>query len=334
MPNFVIAIILSILTFVTIRDLISKFFGIPRNKNWSWIFYNQYDRELLRDMLYKFGFTEERVKRSLKNAKGKIHKYKENDKKLLEFISRYTYNLEVEYGVNSAVKSNYYINTIGASHISNDLLLMVRLLSFLMNDENPDFVITPKNGNPVLGREFAETNNIISILSKHERDPAYAKTNARLEPEATLMINFEGSNGLLELEKENPNRELTGVVIDCNISDGDQVFDAIYSFNELIDNINNQSGNKLRIKKISKAFILFKVDQEVSSVKVDKKFNDEGYQLYRYFDLDNDLKKEIYEYKINSNKTIFNYYVKKNKKSINGFINKLKELSFYKFNNN
>ena len=211
---------------------------------------------------------------------------------------------------------------------------MVRLLSVLIKDENPDFVITPKNGNPVLGREFAATNNIISIISKHERDPAYAKTDAKLEPKATLMINFEGSDKLLELEKENPNRELTGVIVDCNVSDGDQVFDTIDLFNKLIDNINNQNSDKLLIEKISKAYILFKVDQEKSSVKVDKKFNTEGYKLYRYFDLNEDWKEELYEYKIKPNKTIYNCYTAKYEPFIDGSINILKGKGFYKFNNN
>lgn len=319
------ALILTILTIVTLRDIISKFFGIPRNKSYSWLFYNQYDKSLLIDMLNRFGLREENVTKHLRRAKNDTKNYNNPSVKLVSLLSRNIYNVKTEFGLENPVKSEYYINTMGASHIEQELSLMCDLIAILIDKKGgctkPDFIITPKNGNPILGNNYAQSKNTISILSKHMKDPSFVDFDRNANPLATLMGNFEGFSELYRIANKTSDNKLSGIVIDCNASGGTLILDTINSFNKLLEELKKTETN-LKIESLKHSYVLFRPDNVKN---IDERFSDNDCFCERYFDLTEDYKKWIYD---NKNKYRFEYMRNNNLKE---FIKELQIHDLYKF---
>jgi hypothetical protein len=308
-----------------LRDIISKFFGISRNRGYSWIFYNQYDKSLLIDMLNRFGLREENVTKHFRRAKNDTKKYKDPSVKLVSLLSRNIYNAKSEYGINTPVNSEYYINTMDASHIGYELNLMCDLIAILIDKKGgctkPDFIITPKNGNPVLGKSYAQSKNTISILSKHEKDKSYADFNKNENPLATLMINFEGFSELYKIANDKPDINLNGIVIDCNASGGSLILETINSFNKLLNEL-KKTKKDLNIESLEYSYVLYRPDNEEN---IDDKFKDDNCFCERYFDLTENYKKRIYDNKNN----YYNEFRRGN--NLNKIIKDLREDDLYKF---
>ena len=321
-------IIIIILALETLRNVIAWLGIVPKGKKYSWLIYRSYSSLIVEDTLTALGFTNQKQKEILNTITylGDSNVIKGAAKELVLLLSNYTREttLELTYGKNTPVNTKYYINTMEASQNPLHLDIMCKIMMSLINKDNsihkrPDFIITPKIGNPVFGHKFAEMNRMICLLRKGGSDKSRAQFDhtADITTSAVdnLRVNYEGFQYLLNKSNELQvgNKPLYGVIIDCNASGGSEILETIQEFNKLIEQTH------LKIERIQYAYILFRPDVHADA---DKSFHENGYFLKRYFDLDEDTKKLLID--IKTPKT--NLTKRKSKKNAIEIMDILKEL--------
>lgn len=326
--NAVVFVILLIATFDTLGSfLIARGFITRKNKFLWTLFYNNNEEELIENVLRKLGFSKKEVINTASHlGKRKIIENNE-DERLISLIYKYImcFSEKVTYGVETPVPSHYYINTMEASHNKEDLELMCRLINKLITNDSvfPDFVITPKSGNPIMGKEFAEFHNIVSIFRKSNYDKSKARFIPSASNELAFNVNYEGSlrlNSLIEeLKKyDSRDRKIHGIVIDCNASGASEILKTMEEFNSHLSE---------GIDPIVEAYILFRPD--VAS-DVDEKFSERGFKLNRYFDLNDDIKTKIHLYKTEKSKAELDIDNKQDWEFINEILCDIKNAKLYK----
>ena len=182
------------------------------------------------------------------------------------------------------IKSNYFINTLEASYIEQDLNLMkmaiLRLISESGFVQNIDFILFLKNGNQTLAREVFKDAGTITYICKIDEYSSYFPTN-----EADIdkySIQYENLDSLLtQARLVDSDSRLNGIVIDCSVSTGMGLTDSINHFNKLLEKNSN-----LLINKIEHAFVLY-CHQDFDDSNV-------SFKLHRYFDMDEEIRKMIY----------------------------------------
>lgn len=286
-------IILAILAACTIRDIVAATGVIPRDtKILGRIVYGKYDEDLLARSLLELGYNRKealrrhkKMKEYIKDMEGKTTVTKENAPiQLILLIAKYIVEFEssIKYGGNT--ESNYYINTMEIVHDREDSKILCDIMCRLIyshNNEELDAIFVPKSGNPLLAEKIAECFNIPSVFVKdsQEKSKLHSDNNA-----GENQINLEGILQIKSIGK------LKCPIIDCNISGGSQIKNAIMEVNR---------EESLGIK-ITDVFILFRVDD--GKKDVEKTFRDLNVNLYRYFDLDEKTKKDIHQIKVNAQK--------------------------------
>jgi len=162
--------------------------------------------------------------------------------------------------------------------------LLIYLIKVIYS-KNLDFIIVPKSGNPLLGSHIAKKINARCILYKDKDDASRANdpqvATGESCPELDLKINFEGANFL------DRNKNLRGVVLDCNTSAGCKLIEVAQEFNKAITKANTN------ISKITDIFTLFRVDDMCKDI--DAEFKYKGFKLHRFFDLNESLKQDIFK---------------------------------------
>lgn len=222
---------------------------------------------------------------------------------------------KLEYGLTTKTYSNFYIDTMEAAQEEADLDVMVDLLKELLrrhsskeHPPNPDFVIVPKGGNPLLGRRFAQGIKALSILAKAKEDSAFI---AATDKRARLHINFEGVERVLKLEQQRreEGKQLYGICVDCNLAGGRGIREAVDSFNELCTTLG------LNIRPVQAVYVLFRAtNTEPDTQTFEKLFTESGLAIYRYFDLSENAKRAMSEL---SSPTVYSPAVLK---EVDGFI--------------
>lgn len=341
-------IILLVLSIATVRDVIAYFFPPHKEggKIYKFIMQSKYERYLLKSTLQDMGYEDETVITNIK--KSKSISYERNDKyleKLIALISEHIiFTKNVKYG--QGKESSYYINTMDAIQYEADSNTMIDLMEQLIaqyykkNKDgiyDIDFIITPKSGNCILGYNYAKKRNRILLVAKNKNDNSYAKYNEGENIES-FITNFEGANALIKLAKEK-GRSLNGIALDCNCSSGSQLIDAMDYFNQII----KSEQLKKTITPVKEAFVLFRVDFEAASI--DEKFKEKNYNLHRYFDLNENIKKLIYNCKgckekkpeatlddcLDGYSRKIDIYTSKGKKCVENIIGELKENKLLKY---
>lgn len=308
-------IVIAWLGLMTLRGVIANSGVVPRDKKYSWLIYNKYETDLVVQALKEAGITEydkTLVNRALtdagierKDIRGLISKKKFEDnyreinlENLIEIISKYLICHEgrVEYGYKTPIKTTFYISSVEASHDEEYLEWMCILLNSLIlekKDDNlieylPDFIVTPKGGNTHFGRTYADKRHIFFITSKYSLRSSYVKFLTRTS-EYELKTNYEGSWKLLEnQESRQKDDKLHGIVVDCNTATGEQIVETMVDFNKLI----SKSG--INVAPLKYAFTLYR-STDNNLCNVDAKFEENGFRLFRYFDLSEAAKKLIWE---------------------------------------
>lgn len=308
-------IVLTWLSLMTLRDVIANSGIVPRDGKYSWLIYKKYEPELVIQALKTAGITEydkslvskvlmdagierDDIKNLAKRKKFETDHHEIDVQNLMEIISKYIicHEGKVEYGYKTPVKTTFYISSVEASHDEEYLEWMCILLNHLILGKKekslveylPDFIVTPKGGNTHLGRTYAEKRQIPFITSKYSLRSSYV-TFLTGTSEYELKTNYEGSWQLFENKKRKPDGEkLRGIVVDCNTATGEQIVDTMVDFNKLI----SRAG--LNVAPLKYAFTLYRsTDNQLCDV--DKKFEENGFRLFRYFDLSEDIKKLIWE---------------------------------------
>ena len=304
-------IILGFLAVETILKVLRNTGLFPRdNKLFSWL-YNDYDKELLKKVFLDLGYSERKAQNNIqKLKKGRRQNgiIADEDKivdKLLFIIGQFTTKFQNAIGFGEGKKSNksnYYINTMEAvqnTAIKEELANYLLQLVLDKEQENSvDFVLVPKGGNPLLGLKLAEALNCELLIGKDSNDSAQAKVLTNQENQNGIevdnynrsLLRYEGCQRLLNMPVRK-GKKLYGIAVDDNTAGGSLLLSVADGFNNLID---SQASN---IEKIKNCYVLFKLVKIINNkeVNIDQKFQDRGLKLYRYFDLSEEDKKNIYD---------------------------------------
>lgn len=335
MSSFIEKLILTLLSIVTLRDVLI-YFGIVRiDSKLGKIIYGRYSNDIVKHALVELGFKIEdftTLKKQLEITARKIAVKGETIKdpyiKLVNLLAKnfICFGKQVKYGDVTPKSSNYYLNTMEASHNQEDLDCMTSLIYELVNQDYkdgiiskfPDFILTPKSGNPLLGYNFAKTYERVCIFKKGIGEKSSAKLSDD-DYEYKLKTNYEGMWDLLRICEKDKDRELVGIIIDCNSSGGTQILDVLNDFNRIIEK------QTLNIKPVTNAYILFRSDD---SIDLDRKFADMNYRLVRYLDLNEEMKESLYS-TLASLKSM-NQYIPENQGKIVEYLDMLKEKGLIK----
>jgi hypothetical protein len=281
----------AILSLAGIRDLLAKFEIIPRNWKIACLVYGNYDKELTYKILKDIGFPIEEVRKSVSNFA--LSKDPTALDKIICLCINYLiyFPEKMKYGRESVVESHYYISPMEAAHDEEDRRIMAQGIVDIYTKARkkiPDFIITPKGGNPFLSLELGKQYNICTILVKSSHEGSYAKG----APKEKSNANFEGSGQLI---KKAAHKKQYGVAVDCNGSGCTGLKEAIREFNEVICEINPN------VNKVTEAVVLFRPD---NTVDIDK---DDDIKIYRYFDLTEEIKEKMRQIKSKADdKIIYN----------------------------
>lgn len=277
------SIIIFLLGVLSIRDIIAKNFAIPKNKKWSFLFYNKSDIDKI-PLCYK------RYELSIKKQSISYRKMIEN---LLFLASCHAkkFNNGLVHGrfKKGMIQSKYFINTLEASYNDNDLKIMKAAITKLVqNEENVwdiDFVLGMKIGNSILSNSFAQDFDAIGVcfisLDKATQAVTLNEDNDKVD---SLSLVFENIDKIIEIANSKT-KPLNGIVVDCSVSSGEGLKQCVMQFNKLID-----EGTLGNVRKIEHAFVLYShqnsdLDQRLENVC----------KVHRFFDMDEDIRAGIYE---------------------------------------
>ena len=283
-------IILTLLSINGVRNIIAYLGWVPINSGrLSKFIYARSDEKIIEKALINLGYEKQEIDQIVTSmSKSRLKEVRKMTnkvcyRKLIKIIRKCLISTDqMRYGGST---TQYYIHTMMGSQNEDILEEMSELLIYqITQDYLPNFVITPKSGNPLLGRYIAAKLGAQCILYKDPNERSYARNpNAVLgndNPELDFEINFEGA---YYLDREKP---LKGVVVDCNTSGGTQLLNATKAFNNIIEK------KKLPFKKIQNIYTLFKVDDDHQNI--DEYFNQNGgLKLHRIFDMTEDIKTKI-----------------------------------------
>lgn len=330
-------IILLLLGLDTLRFIIASMGIVKRDLPiLGRMIYGKYDISIVEEALEELGYSRQdskRIKESLQNA-SKQGSFPEKDSAgmLIHILSQYIikFDNEISYGVLAKNKSlsysRYYVNTMEAVHNNgnlNDLaVIMIRLMKQKLDGKSPDFLVVPKGGNPLLAQAVANDLGISLIIAKDWNDSARPQESA--ERDKIYKIRYEGLDLLLN-SNPNPGIKYRGVIIDCNTSGGTQLITIVRELNDTIKNC------KLPIEEVTEAFVLFRLLKKAPGKSagyedINKKFEDAGCVLHRFFDLDEEDKSNIYELRDHKN-----YYDPSSQEDIHDAVKKIKDKKQFYF---
>lgn len=320
-------VILTILGLFSIRDIIAAFGSIPRNNKWySKLIYGNHDENLIAKVLSDWGFSDKTAKninssmRKLAIDSQKIE-VKNHFEKLLFLLAKYTMHFPSNVNYSSGMNSEFYVDTMEASTNSASLINMTELMVNLINKSNvsrPDVIVVPKGGNVELAQSVAMKFNAKLVVVKDKSDDSRA-TSIDSSNQDCHKVNIEGSWELFERKKNN------AILIDCNASTGTQLINVVKEFNSAVD-------CKMKINKITKVFVLYRVKD--SDTQIDEMFEANNCTLHRYFDLNEDCKKLLYDLKTNCIKKNSTIYDSKIQTKITSILEQLEENNMLVFQKN
>lgn len=299
------AIILIFLSLDSIRWIISSLGIVNPDAKYAWLIYGKYDRQLLGSVLKDLGFShaqQDYIDRGMRKVANEVtcdEITKDNAAlQLIILLAKYIVKLPTnsKYGVHTPSKSEYYVDTMEAAHNDADRSKMVSIIKCLIESSGspPNIVITPKGGNVLLAKDVAYLYSAHYLMAKDFSDSS--KVTA-LDQRMEFMINYEGSFDIVDSKDSN-----VSIVLDCNTSGGGQLLN-------IVKDISKRRSAKpcpIGVPSPEKAFVLFRVDD--SKRKLDEEFANNGCSLVRYFDLDEEIKKQLFELKTSSENGKPDYY--------------------------
>ena len=321
-------IISGLLSLDTIRALIAMTGWVKPKSKYSWIIYGRYERNLIVSALKELGFQEKKSERILNNLRhvsvNERDMYgitKDNViEQLVILISRYIvhFNQPIQYGGRQTTTSSYYIDTMEMSHNEKDKQLMVSIMAFLYayhnNSTKPQVVITPKGGNPLFAQAVAKYYGATFIVAKSSNEKSRI-TSGTDDPYTYFRINYECAWNVAS----GANAQEC-IIVDCNTSGGSQLIDIIHDIRGIF-----HRTSEVKISPPNKVYVLFRADNGPGH-DVDKKFKDNQCELYRFFDLDEDIKARIYRLKESAgDERVPDLYYSEDKQQVDEIIDQMKE---------
>lgn len=295
------SIIMGLLSLDTIRAIIAMTGWVKPEAKYAWIIYGRYERNLIVTGLKELGFQPQKSEEISRN----LRKVSENERdtygitaenaaeQLVVLIAKYIVHFDqpIQYGGTRTTTSSYYIDTMEMAHDEKDKQLMesimVHLYSSKGNATKPEVIVTPKGGNPLFALAVANYYAANFVIAKSKSDKSRI-TSVGNDAYTDFQINYEGSWNVLTSVNDQQ-----CVIVDCNTSGGSQLIDIV---NDL-RTIASKAGNA-KIMAPTEVYVLFRADSgQASDIDIDRKFEDNKCKLYRFFDLDEELKEQIYQLK-------------------------------------
>lgn len=324
-------IIMGLLSLDTIRAIIAMTGWVKPEAKFAWIIYGRYERNLIVTALKELGFQSQKSEEISKNLK----KVSENERdtygitaenaaeQLIILIAKYIVHFDqpIQYGGTVITTSSYYIDTMEMAHNEKDKQMMESIMAHLYlskgNTKKPEVIVTPKGGNPLFALAVANhyAANFVIAKSKHDNSRITSVKNGDY---TDFFVNYEGSWNVL-----NSVNDQWCIIVDCNISGGSQLIDIVNDLRTIVSNT-----GAIKISVPHEVYVLFRADSD--GVDIDRKFYDNGCKLYRFFDLDEDLKRQIYELKQRAGKDRSpDLYYESDKKQVEEIILKMKEKNLF-----
>lgn len=335
MENIFNKVIMGLLSLDTIRAIIAMTGWVKPEAKLSWIIYGRYERNLVTAALKELGFQKQKSEEILKNLSEVAENERDaygitNDnaaEQLIILIAKYIvhFNKPIQYGGRKTTTSSYYIDTMEMAHNEKDKQMMGAIMAHLYsskgNKVKPEIVVTPKGGNPLFGLSVAEYYSADFIIAKSKNDKSRVTTVGN-DAYMDFRINYEGSwsiSGSLGDQKY--------IIVDCNISSGSQLIDTANDLRKIMASLGGaKTGSPTEV------YVLFRADSSAER-DIDRKFDDNQCRLYRFFDLDEELKEEIYQLKksVGDERSPEMYY-KNDKERVEKIIQHMREkgLFFYR----
>ena len=324
------SIILGLLSLDTIRALIAMTGWVKPEAKYSWVIYGRYERNLIVSGLKELGFQEKKSERVLNNLR--LVSANERDmygitkdnvvEQLVILISRYIVHFDqpIQYGGRRTTTSSYYIDTMEMSHNEKDKQLMVSIMAFLYayhnNSTKPKVVITPKGGNPLFAQAVAKYYGTTFIVAKSSNDKSRI-TSVTDDPYTDFRINYEGAWNVAS-----GTNIQECIIVDCNTSGGSQLIDIVHDIRRIFS-----QTSAVKISPPNKVYVLFRADSDV-----DRKFKDNQCELYRFFDLDEDIKARIYRLKKSvGDERVPDLYYSEDKRQVDEIIDQMKKKNLYHY---
>ncbi len=292
-------VILALLGLITIRQLVAQNFDIPLPDRLKWLLYNKKDLNppVLCRRIYDINSTF--------NDKRPSSAVIED---LLALDCRHVkyYPGGIMHGRRALISSDYFINTLEASYNEQDLEIMVKAIRALIAKSNLatdiDFILFLKSGNQILANNIYPRDSNIIHICRIDGGKGFQPLKTTQNP-SDFSILYENLDRLLEVAKIRQSGEkLTGIVVDCSVSSGSGIANCIKDFNDFV------KRHHLAINPIKDAFVLYS----------HKPYTDNSdFTLHRYFDMDEDIRKMIYEASAhNGNDSPQTIYKKLNEKKL------------------
>ena len=300
--NYIIAVFLAL---ITIRDLIISNTNKDYSKSNNWFtrtFLSRKETITAERIAREFGFSSTNDVNNAINTYKKEHIASDMPQTLIKLLSKCIIKSDSGYFQFNGHKSAYYVDTMGKATDKYNCIEMRKAIEYLIHNRKKgkerkyDYIFSTKGGNISLVSSFVTDNNKISIVAKDEGEVVDSGDVTNL---SDSIINYEGLNTLIDYAQKEGRKEIKGIAIACNLANGSTLRQAIIKFNNTIKELQNNSVIALSIQPIENIFILYRaIDEE----GFDHKFNIEKLTCYRFFDLNENSKKTLYEIQTNPDK--------------------------------
>lgn len=247
--NIFDTIIISLLGIFTIRQLIAQNVNIPLPTKLKWLIYDK--KDLAQPVLCRRAYEINCLNKKKQSNSTIV-------KNLLDLASRHIkfYEGGLGHGRRTRVQSNYFINTLEASYNEDDLDIMTSAVRKLIDhSELPfsqiDFVLYIKSGNQILARNiYKGVGDDMIYICRIDGDASSYPLHTSVDINM-YSVQYENLDALLEAAKRTSGKKLAGIAIDCSISTGEGLKEAITQFNQLVRKF------QYNISEIEHAFVLW-----------------------------------------------------------------------------
>ena len=329
-------IIMGLLSLDTIRALIAMTGWVKPEAKFSWIIYGRYERNLIVTGLKELGFQPQKSEEISNNlrmvSKNEREIYGITEKNAAEqlviLISKYIvyFDRPIQYGGVRTTTSSYYIDTMEMCHNEKDKQIMTSIMAHLYakkgDSSKPEVIVTPKGGNPLFAQAVANHYAASFIVAKSKGDKSRI-TSVTDDAVTDFRINYEGSWNVIA-SHNTPNC----IIVDCNTSGGSQLIDIVNDLRRI-----SLKADTAEIPTPTAAYVLFRADSG-KELDINQKFQDNSCKLFRFFDLDEDIKEQIYQLKqsVGADRDPDLYY-SNDKKQVDDIIQHMKEKNLFFYSN-
>jgi len=297
--DFTVALILILLFLGTLRSAIA-YLGLTRGTWLERFFYDQ-THEKLASIAVGKTFEELGITSGSRSSMKlicpqiirnvRVLDETQNLKKLLVLLAMNSHSCLSIYGKDTPVHTSVIINTMEASLIDENCVLMAELLLAiytrkLLSHGQIDFIVVPKAGNPLLAKKLADMLNAICLVCKSDKDSSRIMPESHISnTNSNVSLNVEGFT-FLKNKADASNCQLSGILIDCNCSGGNGLIQTANEFNRIV------RATGANVRPLHHGMVLFRVDLSLSPSEFDRKFQEaeSSLSISRYIDLDEQLK--------------------------------------------